>query len=245
MKRLTVAVALVGCVVGAWPVCAEEPKGDQPTEGTWSELTAQYTMLFMVKQYAKSSEIAQRALAVAERAFSADDPKVAQTLNDLGTLYQLQGRAVEAEPIHQRALAIRTRALPGDDPAVAQSLNNLAKAYQAEGKYADAQPLLQQSLSVMTKHLGENSLHVAVVLGYLADGSSRLGENAKAEELFKRSLAIIERNAGNRYLDVQPTLERYAAFLRSANRPQEADAIDAKAAALRAPAPTAHQGTSK
>jgi tetratricopeptide (TPR) repeat protein len=50
---------------------------------------------------------------------------VAESLNNLGQLYDSQGRHAEAEPLYERGLAILEKALGPEYPLVATSLNNL------------------------------------------------------------------------------------------------------------------------
>jgi hypothetical protein len=62
-------------------------------------------------KYAEAILLAQRALAVSEKALGPDDPNLAATLNNLTFLYYPQGRCIEAEPLSKRMLAIQKKAL--------------------------------------------------------------------------------------------------------------------------------------
>jgi tetratricopeptide (TPR) repeat protein len=84
--------------------------------------------------------LAQRVLAIREKALGADQPDVAASLNNLALLYANQGRYADAEPLYKPALAIREKALGPNHPDIAQSLNNLALLYHNQGRYADAEP---------------------------------------------------------------------------------------------------------
>ena len=85
----------------------------------------------------------KRSLAIREKAIGADHRPVAQSLNNLASLYHTQGRYADAEPLYKRALAIREKALGPDHPDVAQSLNNLAALYEAKA----ATPMPSRSTS--------------------------------------------------------------------------------------------------
>src|SRR5438067_723910 len=76
-----------------------------------------------------------------------DHPDVAVSLDNLGELYRMQGRYMEAEPLEKRALAVREKALDPGNEAVAKSLNNLALLYNAQGRHAEAEPLYERSLA--------------------------------------------------------------------------------------------------
>ena len=90
------------------------------------------------------------ALKEAE-SFGSEDPRLADSLNNLAMLYHTQGKYAEAEPLYQRLLAIREKALGPEHPDVATSLNNLADLYRAQGKYAEAEPLYQRLLAISEK----------------------------------------------------------------------------------------------
>jgi tetratricopeptide (TPR) repeat protein len=81
-------------------------------------LTQQATQLFQAGKYAEATDVAQRALALAERLFGPNHTKVATALNALATLYRAQGRYGEAEPLLKRALATSEKALGPDHPDV-------------------------------------------------------------------------------------------------------------------------------
>jgi tetratricopeptide (TPR) repeat protein len=93
-----------------------------------------------------------RSLAIDEQALPHDHPNTAATLDNLGQLYQDQGRYEEAEPLYRRSLAIKEKALPPDHPDTATTLNNLAGLYRAQGRYEEAEPLYQRSpLIILTQ----------------------------------------------------------------------------------------------
>ena len=54
------------------------------------------------------------------------DPRLATSLNNLGLVYDAQGRYAEAEPLYKRSLAIWEKALGPEHPDVAMSLGEAA-----------------------------------------------------------------------------------------------------------------------
>src|SRR4029077_19901244 len=94
-------------------------------------------------RFSEALPLAQRALAIREKALPLDHPDVAVSLNNLAELYRAQGRYADAEPLgtraHKRALAIEEKALDPDHPDVAVLLNSLAELYRAQDRYADAE----------------------------------------------------------------------------------------------------------
>jgi hypothetical protein len=94
--------------------------------------------------------------------------------------------------------------------------------------------------------LGPEHPDVAQSMDRLATRYAALGNDHKqterkaavmrttAESLYRRALAIREKALGPDHLDVAATLNHYAALLRKMNRAAEADALDARAQAIRA-----------
>ena len=154
------------------------------------ELTAQYTLLFRVRQYAKAIAVAERTVAAAEAAFGPDSQEVAQVLNDAGYLYQSVHEPAKAEPLHRRALAIRDRVFHADGAAVTQSLNNLAQVYLAEGRPAEAVPLLKRSVLILERNVSPTSPSLITALEQYAIALRRSGKGSDAEVVEARITVI-------------------------------------------------------
>jgi tetratricopeptide (TPR) repeat protein len=147
------AILLVGSVS---LVAAQETKEAD-------ELNKRVIELYNAGRYSDAIPIAQRVLALREKALGRDHPDVAISLSNLAELYASQGRYAEAEPLYQRSLAIQEKAFGRDHPNVALSLNNLAALYKEQGRYADAEPLYQRSLAIWEKALGRDHSDVATI----------------------------------------------------------------------------------
>ena len=89
-------------------------------------LNRQVEQLYQVSMYFEATEIAKQALAAAERKFGPEHPVVAKVLNNLATLYFVQGRDAEAEPLFTYALVVLKRALGPDHLDVVAASNYLA-----------------------------------------------------------------------------------------------------------------------
>ena len=125
-------------------------------------------------------------------------PIVGQSLNNLATLYEKQGRHADSEPLFKRALAIYEKAAGPEHPAVATLLNNLGQVDKVQGRYAEAEPLIKRSLAIREKVLGRDHPDVARSLNNLADLYERQGRYADAEPLYQRAVAIRETRARRR-----------------------------------------------
>jgi len=78
-------------------------------------------------QYDEAVPLAERALAIREKALGSEHPDVAASLNNLASLYDAKGDYARAEPLYQRSLAIFEKALGTEHPEVATLLDNLQR----------------------------------------------------------------------------------------------------------------------
>ena len=83
-------------------------------------------------------------------------PHIAFVLNDLGLLYEAQGRYAEAEPLFQRGLAIREAALGSNHPDLATSLENYAALLRATQRAEQAAKLEARAKMIRAKHVEAN-----------------------------------------------------------------------------------------
>jgi CHAT domain-containing protein/Tfp pilus assembly protein PilF len=151
----------------------------------------------------------QQARALREAVLGRTHPGVASCLNQMGTLYRLQGDLAHAKPLLQRALALREAALGKDHPDTAASLQGLAILYTDQGLYGQAEPLFQRALAIREAALGKNHPDVANSLDALAFIAQNQGLYGRAEPLFQRALAIREA-LGSNHPDVATSLNNLA-----------------------------------
>ncbi len=192
------------------PTSQSQSQGEALNEA--SQLNQQVMQLYQQGKYAQAIPLAQRALAIREKALGPEHPDVATSLNGLALLYQAQGNFAAAEPLYQRALAIYEKALGPDHPDVATSLNNLAELYQNQGNHAAAGPLLKRARRIREKALGLDHPNVARSLNNLAGLYDSQGNYAAAEPLYKRALAIWEKALGLDHPDVATSLNNLASL---------------------------------
>ena len=97
------------------------------------------------------SPLYQRALAIREKVLGPDHPNVAQSLNNLATLYHAQRKYVEAEPLYKRALTIWEKALGPDHPNVALALENYAKLLRQTNRQMEATAMEVRAKAIRAK----------------------------------------------------------------------------------------------
>ncbi len=173
------------------PDVASTPSRNYPLEQAL-KINAEIVKLFNAGRYADAIPLAQRELAIYEKALGPNHPDVLTSLNTLAFFYEKQGRYADAEPLYQRAAAIREKEFGPDDPVVGSLLNTLAAIYNNQKRYAEAEPLQKRALAISEKAYGPNDPSVAFPLNSLATTYFSQGRYADAEPLYKRALVQIQ-----------------------------------------------------
>jgi len=166
--------------------------------------------LYREGRFQEAVSSAERSLALREQALGPMYPDVADSLSNLGALYQGQGAYGKAEPLPVRSLDLAEKALGPMHLDVAASLNNLAGLYRAQGAYTKAEPLLVRALDIREQKLGPMHPTVVTSLNNLSAIYSDQGEYGKAEPLCVRALAIREITLGPMDTDVAISLNNLA-----------------------------------
>ena len=206
-------------------------------------LSEQVNQLFEQGQYAAAIPLAERALAIFEKALGKDHADVANTLNNLAELYHAIGNYNQAEPVYQRSLAIYEKVLRKDHPYIANTLNNLAVLYQDMKKYSQAELLYQRalamrekllgSLAIREKVLGKEHPDVATSINNLATLYQAMRSYSQAELLYQRSLAIREKVLGKDHPDVANSLNNLAALYQDLGNYSQTELLYQRSLAIR------------
>ena len=176
--------------------------------------------------------VAERGVQEAEKELGANDPAVADLLNQQASLLQVIARYEDAEPLFRRALAIDEASYGNDHPEVAVALNNLAHLLQATNRLAEAEPLMRRALEIAEASYGNDHPNVAIHLNNLAQLLQATNRLAEAEPLMRRALAIGQASYGNDHPNVAIRLNNLAQLLKDTNRLAEAEPLMRRALAI-------------
>lgn len=131
-------------------------------------------------------------VALRERQFGADDPRVAATLAAFGRLRLAERRWGDAAAFYERAVAVQERGLDPDHPEVAASLVALAKAYRAERRHEEARTALSRAAGIWGVVVGATHPITCETLKLLALTELALGRPQAALPLMERLLAAYD-----------------------------------------------------
>ncbi|MGH6924654.1 MAG: tetratricopeptide repeat protein [Propylenella sp.] len=145
---------------------------------------------FALGAYSLARRFYERALAIREKAFGAEHPSTATSLNNLALLLLHQGDLIAPRPLFERALAIHEKTLGPEHRETGADVNNLALLLQGQGDLAGARPLFERALAISEKVLGSENPDTAICLNNLAGLLRDQGDFAGARPLYERALMI-------------------------------------------------------
>lgn len=228
---MSALILVLGIVLASSPAQAE-------TE-TWKTLNTAGMLAYKERDFVLAKEMFHRALTVLEG--SADpDSRTATTLNNLGATHEALGEYEQAELRYRHALTMIETIQGAEHPDVVVGLNNLASLYFSQQAFEKAEPLWQRGLSISEKFMGDGHPHLIQPLLTLGLVTQAQKEFDRAESYYLRAIEIGKQALGTAHPSLISLYERYASFLRQADRDEDALAVDRQVEAIRA----ANQGPS-
>src|ERR1700730_17128274 len=174
---------------------------------------------------------AWRVLGMQQKKLGRNHPAVATSLNNLGLLYYLQKRNIEAERLLKRALRIARKT--HSHPSLASMLHNLGVVYQARGNYAKAEPLLRRALGERERAFGPDHPEVVNSLNNLGVVYRKRHRFAQAERSLQRALVITERILDSEHPFVAASLDRLRFLYEDLHRYERAETLFSRSLAIR------------
>ncbi len=173
-----------------------------------------------------------KALEIREKQLGVEHSDVAQSMDDLGGLFQDQGKYAKAQPLICRALEIREKQLDSEPLKAAESFDHLAGLLQDQGKYTEAAPLYSRALAIREKQLGPEHLDVAESLDHLAGLLQDQSKHAEAIWQYSRALEIRAKQLPLDHLDVGQSIANLAGSLQDMDKYAEAKRLYCRALAI-------------
>ena len=222
---MSVFMLVLGVVLASASVQAE-------TE-SWETLNTAGMLAYKERQFVLAKEMFSRALNVLGET-TEPGPRAATTLNNLGATHEALGEHEQAELRYRHALTMIETIQGPDHPDVVVGLNNLASLFFSQRAFDKAEPLWQRGLSISERYWGDAHPHLIQTLLTLGLVTQAQNEFDRAEPYFIRAIEISKQSLGADHPSLVPLYERYASFLRQADRDEEAQVMDRQAEAIRA-----------
>jgi TonB family protein len=173
------------------PAPQESPELKEATTLTDSSIK-----LFNQGRYDQAIPMAKRALQIREKLLPRTDPRVVDSLSNLGEFYiSTQDYKAAIEVFRRILLSQEERFGPGH-VNVANTLERLAKLYSAAGNSREAEAAYQRALELREKGFGANSVPVAQTHFALAEFYRARSDAQNSAANYRRALTIFGQVSG-------------------------------------------------
>ncbi|QQE10968.1 tetratricopeptide repeat protein [Planctomycetota bacterium] len=170
-------------------VAAKDVEGDADVDGYVDVLTNVSLFYGVVEQHERGLRAEKRLVAVCEKAYGKDSPKLTTGLNNMGYTYFEMGRYDEAVKVFRRTLGIYKKVGVNGTENQVGTQNNLALALNALGDYKEAGEMFFDSMRKAELSLGERDKHVLAMRFSAGVMFMKAGDDVRA----KRELELVEK----------------------------------------------------
>lgn len=187
MARIGWLVLMVWLAAPAW---AGKPFVGADVD--WLALLNESQQLVSQKFYPQAEQKGREALALAERSFGPDDPRVAKTLVRLANVHHWQKRYEAAVPLLERAIEILERHPEGDGPhaELPAALSAYGAHLSALQRGPEAERAWRRALAERERLKGPDHPMQVWDLNALGQSAQGRGEYREAEQHLRRALEI-------------------------------------------------------
>lgn len=153
-------------------------------------------------EYNIALEYHSKALAIRESIFGMERSDTAQSYNNIGLVYFIQGDYIKALEYYSKALTISEKNLGSKHPDTITIYNNIGEIYRIKDEYDKALEYHFKALETREKALG--ILHPDIAQSYtnIAVAYDDQGNYSKALEYHFKALEIFEKVLGAEHLDI-------------------------------------------
>lgn len=164
---------------------------------TWDDLNRKVIQLYREGQIQHALKTAEEAAKFGTNTFGPSDIRVASSLNNLGEVYRVLHRYLEAEACYKKALEIQEKVLGKNHIDVASSLNNLGTVYYSLQNYPLSESFYLQAIRIIKGQNEEiNNAKLEIFFSNLGELYKVSNKYLKAEEVYKTLLSIREKTRG-------------------------------------------------
>ncbi|EKD26633.1 MAG: tetratricopeptide TPR_4 [uncultured bacterium] len=160
-------------------------------KSSWLKLNQKSIKEYNEGNYENALKYAKQSLAAVEKLYKPDDFRIALVLNNIASIYNVQGKSFLAVPLLKFSIEIDKKYF-GETETLALDLNNLAETYQLQGKYLNAEPLFLQAIKILEDAKLTANPKFTVITSNYAENCIELKKFDLAKNLLTQALSISE-----------------------------------------------------
>jgi serine/threonine protein kinase/tetratricopeptide (TPR) repeat protein len=165
----------------------------------------------------------ERTLAVRREQLGDDHPDTLDSINTLGSIYQLMGSFDDAE-LYVVEVMDRSRRVLGDDhPSTLDAINNMGALRQAQGRFDEAESYIQEALEGRRRVLGDDHPRTLTSINFMGLLRADQGNPAAAEVFYREAFEGRRNVLGKDHPQTLRAMGNLASELRKLGRLTEAE----------------------
>ncbi len=172
--------------------------------------------------FAAAESTYRHAHSLSEAEYGAADPRVAESVANVGTALARQAKYEESEPYLRRALEIWKKDLGPEHPHVASAMANLGNVLSERRQFVEAEEMLRGALAIRRVRFTAPHPQIAISINNLASMLQDKGDFVAAEPLLRESLAMRRALFGEKHQAVGIAMLNLALTLRRQGKLGEA-----------------------
>lgn len=174
----------------------------------------------------------KREVALLEKVFDPEHPRLARGNGNLGKALMEQGRYREALPYAERSMAIRAANIGPAHPDVAKAYLTMGQLRQSRAEYDQALALYRRSIDATSAAFGDDHMELSYALTLAGSLWHERGDYGQARDYFERAIAMLEQQAGPEHHYLVNALDPLGATLRAIGAWERASALHERARKL-------------
>ncbi len=217
-------LALIVCIFSANSPCLA-------SEAEWTKDCQLGKSAYEQCNWGQAERYFKAAIKEAE-AFGPSDVRLANSLTNLGVLYNCRGQTAKAAPVFERAIAIKQAALGPENSDVVDSVGRLCQFYIAHNDYSKAEPIASK-LALFAQKSVKDRRAIDSSFSKLREFYANHAEFKDAETLFKKTEEETRKTGSNLDLEFAVLLDGLGESFKSSNKLPLADKLCSSALAIR------------
>jgi serine/threonine protein kinase len=175
--------------------------------------------------YARSHDLAQRALDARLGLLGPDDPKTLESMTQLGWILDREGHYSEAESLERRALMGERRVLGPEDPLTLKAMDNLAVIMDGQSRHDEQEKLEREVIEIAIRKQGPESPQVLQSMNHLGIALLGQGRYGAAEQEYRQVLDVARRVLGADHPQTLSAMNNLAWAIQAQGRFAEAEPL--------------------
>jgi eukaryotic-like serine/threonine-protein kinase len=182
--------------------------------------------------YPRARDLAQQALDARKKILPPDDPRVLQSMAQLGWIIDRDGHYADAERLERRVLERERRVLGNQDPLTIESIDHLSVILEDQDENVEAEKLAREAIDASTGRFGAESAQTLLSMNHLARALFYQARYAEAEQEYRELTDVDRRVLGPDHPQTLAAMSSIGATLFAERRFAEAEQIDRQVLAI-------------